>query len=83
MPYITKQNRDKYEYLLNLIPKDLSDGELNFLISSIIKKQLENGYNYQKLNSIIGVFECAKTEFYIRVITPYETEKIEINGKLY
>lgn len=89
MPYIQKEKR---EYLDNLIKdifkEQLNVGELNYLISRIIKnlieqKQENSDFNYQFCNGIIGVLECAKIEFYNRVVTPYENKKIEENGKLY
>jgi hypothetical protein len=34
------------------------------------------------MNDIIGVLEAAKTEFYRRIIAPYEDIKIQDNGDM-
>lgn len=38
------------------------------------------GRSYTVFNSIIGVFESAKLEFYRRRVASYEDEKIQENG---
>ncbi len=38
---------------------------------------------YSKINSLIGVLECAKLELYRRVAAPYENDKIDENGDVY
>lgn len=89
MPYIQKEKREYLDNLIkDLFKEQLNVGELNYLISRIIKnameqKQENSEFNYQFCNSIIGVLECAKIEFYNRVVTPYENKKIDENGKLY
>ena len=56
-------------------------GDLNFLLSTAIARYLEiNGKNYQNCNDIMGMFESCKSEFYRRIVAPYEDEKIEENG---
>lgn len=91
MPYINTDRRkeldSKMSHLLN-IAGDLSDGELNYVISNILNhhiesKRAQNNFNYALCNKLIGVLECAKIELYNRVITPYENNKIKENGKLY
>ena len=59
-------------------------GELNYIISRLIKNLMDkNPVNYNFCNTIIGVLECAKQEFYNRVVTPYESVKIHENGDVY
>lgn len=89
MPYI-KQDRREYldKKIEDLFDEELSFGDLNYIISRIVKNLMERAkklgkFNYDFCNSIIGTLECAKQEFYHRVVTPYETVKIHENGDLY
>ncbi len=61
--------------------EDDKDGELNYLISSIIHRAYKS--KYKDLNAAIGVLECVKQELYRRVIAPYEDTKILENGDVY
>lgn len=84
MPYIKREERAE---LLNFSIKqlqtfDLQPGHLNFLISSLVKSQLQQKTSYNKINELIGVLECAKLEAYRRLAAPYEDEKIKENGDL-
>lgn len=81
MPYI--RDIDKYN-IENEIKTVDSAGELNYVISNICKNyMIHKGTCYQTLNEIIGVLECAKQEFYRRIVVPYEDIKIEENGDIY
>ena len=91
MPYIKQQRRDELDDKMSLLLSDagdLTDGELNYIISNLLKQHLKqkkekNQFNYSACNTIMGVLECAKIEFYNRVVTPYENIKINENGGLY
>jgi len=77
MPYIKKEDRDNLTSPNNV-------GELNYMMSILAIDYLKNkGLSYSTINDIIGVFECAKNEFYRRVAVPYEEEKIKTNGDIY
>lgn len=79
MPYIEHKYKEKFSQLLNLYPS--SPGELNYVITTICQNYLlGRGVNYAEINSVIGVLECSKLEAYRRIATPYEEEKIELNG---
>lgn len=88
MPYI-KQNRrdeiitfDTHSHILSTqAPR--TAGELNYLITEIIKVYFSGTKNYQAINDIIGALEGAKLEFYRRVVAPYENTKILENGDVY
>lgn len=87
MPYIPEDKRKelngKMKDILN-IAYDLSEGELNYIISNLINTHLEgNDINYSLLNGMIGVLESAKLELYNRMVGLYETQKIIENGGLY
>lgn len=80
MPYIHKS--DRYRWDDPLIPRHA--GELNFAITTLCNKYLRaNSLSYGEINTIIGVLECAKQEFYRRIAVPYENIKIKENGDVY
>ena len=54
---------------------------MNYLISTLMNAFYER--NYADLNAAIGVLECAKMEFYRRVVAPYEDTKIKANGDVF
>jgi hypothetical protein len=79
------EDRPKYEKslskLINLLkeqPVDSIDGELNYIITRILKEAYP--LRYFNINRAIGVLECCKLEYYRRVAAPYEDTKIEQNG---
>lgn len=76
MPYIKKELRDKYP------PENA--GELNYIITRIIKRYLKvKGVSYQTMNDIVGALDNAKDEFRRRIQHPYEDKKIQLNGDVY
>lgn len=85
MPYIKQKARKKWKEIIdeiieNLKPLDVTeiDGELNYLVTSILKKAYPPRYfNY---NRAIGLLECIKQEFYRRDVAPYENLKKDENG---
>lgn len=60
-------------------------GELNYVITDLLMKALEDGggVSYTRINALVGVLECAKMELYRRVAAPYEDKKKEENGDVY
>lgn len=88
MPYIKKQEREKFAKVLQEFSElqkntNLSSGDMNYLLTSILLEfSKKNQVNYAKYNEIIGVLECCKLEFYRKIITPYEKQKISENGSL-
>jgi hypothetical protein len=91
MPYINQSLRTKLDNKMKDLLSDsgnLSCGELNYIISNLLnehleQKKIDNTFNYSACNSIVGVLECAKLEFYNKLVTPYENIKIAENGELY
>lgn len=80
MPYITEDARGAIQQGL---PAETA-GDLNYLLTILVKDYLDRkGKNYQNINEVIGVLECAKLELYRRVASPYEDSKIEENGDVY
>lgn len=86
MPYIEQERRDKFEKVINELLSaninDLSSGDINYIISSLIWKLFENNRSYSAINQIVGIIECVKLEFYRRLAAPYEDEKIVKNGDI-
>lgn len=89
MPYIKLSNRNKWGGVVEIRFRDILEkegitpGELNYLITKLCHYYVEHkGKNYTHLNDVVGVLECAKQEFYRKIVTPYEEEKIEENGDL-
>jgi hypothetical protein len=80
MPYI-KDNRREYLWQEKL-PE--TGGDLNYIITRLCKEFLDNlGENYERINQVIGALECAKQEFYRRIVSPYEDKKIKENGDVF
>jgi len=85
MPYIKSENRKKYEKvlrelvdILKALPPEEVDGELNFVVTKILKTVYP--LRYYHVNKAIGVLECIKLEFYRRIAAPYEDTKIRESG---
>jgi hypothetical protein len=65
-----------------LSSKIQTSGELNYVITRLLLDRASQP-NYERLNSLMGVLECAKQEFYRRAVAPYENIKIKENGDVY
>jgi hypothetical protein len=79
MPYIKQKVREEIGERW-----PLNSGELNYAITILLIDYFKrNGGRYQQINDVIGALEGAKLEFYRRVATPYEDEKIIENGDVY
>jgi hypothetical protein len=78
MPYVTKERRKE---LLTVLPD--GPGDLNYLISDMLYEYWLGHKNYRGINDIIGALECAKIEFYRRIVAEYEDAKIKENGDVY
>jgi hypothetical protein len=85
MPYIPKQDRDKFEKLIKesveaLYKHGYAAGSINYYFSSILWKILNINKTYSSANTLIGVLEAIKLEIYRRQIAPYEDLKLAENG---
>ena len=59
-------------------------GELNYTITQLCETyRFKHKTSYATFNDIIGALECAKQEYYRRMIAPYEDTKIIENGDVY
>ena len=99
MPYISQEDRDELEEKLDALIKKILNmfvvgnsyhrgaGTINYVITKILDKTLVHQWDdevrYHKINTAIGVLECAKLELYRRVAANYEDKAIDINGDVY
>lgn len=84
MPYINAASRAKFadDPPLKNLPNNA--GELNYLITCMLIDYVNNhGKSYAVINEAVGALECAKLEFYRRLVAPYEDKKIADNGDVY
>ena len=85
MPYIDQDSRNALDPNMVLLSENINTtGQLNYCITKLCINFLKRStINYVSLNEIPGVLECAKLEFYNRMIMPYEIRKQAINGDVY
>jgi len=81
MPYINKDDRPKFESAEEAMGQIKTVGELNYFVTRTCLNYLKNnGFNYQKINDILGVLSAVGFEFYRRLFGFYEDMKIMENG---
>lgn len=78
MPYIKMEER-----MPQFDAVAINSGQLNYQITRILQRYLEQEFSYARINDVLGALEGAKLEFYRRVVVPYENKKIEQNGDVY
>jgi hypothetical protein len=84
MPYVKQEARNRLDfYLGDKLPKFKNAGELNYFLTKIVTQYFRYTSNYQAIAEVTGVLENVKQEFYRRVASPYENEKIRENGDVY
>lgn len=89
MPYIKQRRRERFEIPIQKLADDLlmlpeeTAGNLNYVISSLLYRIWQRHAKYEMANRLVGVLECAKLEFYRRVISKYEDQKTESNGDVF
>lgn len=80
MPYIEQEARRR----LGVTREAHSAGELNYLLTGVALDYCDRqGYSYNTFNEVVGALECAKQEFYRKIVVPYEDVKCEQNGDVY
>ena len=81
MPYITPTKRmsiDRGDCALE------TAGELNYVITRLLDLWIaDHGLTYDRINTCIGVLECAKLELYRKIAAAYEDKKCAENGEVY
>lgn len=85
MPYIAKNAREAHAN--GAAPA--TPGELNYAITMLVDNYVKThtkfgeAPSYSLLNEVIGVLECAKQEYYRRVVSYYEDRKIRENADVF
>jgi hypothetical protein len=90
MPYIRKDDRERLDSTIDSLivainsngEPAVGDGDVNYAITRIID-YFYNKPSYAIMARGIMTLECAKQEFYRKVIAPYEDEKAKKNGEVY
>ncbi len=82
MPYIKPTDRPIFDNIISQIDLfELNVGDINYFVTKLLIEYINvHGENYENYNSLIGVLECIKQEFYRKNIAPYEDVKIKQNG---
>ena len=82
MPYIKPVRKEVLQPLVDQLARRCYDaGDFTYVIYALATKMLNDlGKNYKNLSGVVGCMECAKTEFYRRIVAPYEDQKIKENG---
>ncbi len=92
MPYINKEDREKYDPVIDILCHDLNGlkdndkiaGELNYVLFRLAKSlcsyECGGRRNYARMAVVSSALSEAQAEFRRRIMAPYEDEKIEIAG---
>lgn len=90
-PYILPSQRDKLDWAIDEVitllrekSDDEIEGSLNYTLSRIGAGAMKphTGWRYRYLNRLYGTYQSVATEFYRRVIAPYEDRAILENGDI-
>ena len=81
MPYIADKDRLDIDCYVNRLELE-TPGELNYAITRMIDNYIIDlgKLSYSRGNEVVGVLECAKLEFYRKILAPYEDKKLSENG---
>lgn len=87
MPYIPKERRRAVDAQLGELCKaldaiDASEGDLNYVVSTLVNAWLPVAPRYADYNAAVGILECAKLELYRTAIGPYESAAQVQHGPL-
>lgn len=85
MPYIKKEDRERYNKYIRPLSEELSrsesrEGDLNYVITKLVKDLY--GQSYSEYNEAIGVLEACKLELYRTQVGPYEEGKRKERGDI-
>jgi hypothetical protein len=91
MPYIKKENRERWQPVIAEFKRVIQDtsnstpiGEINYLITQLLLEYAKSEtICYTTFNSIIGVLANIQQEFYRRAVVPYEETKKTEHGDVF
>ena len=79
MPYISKTDREE----LN-VRRPNNPGELQYIMAMMFAHYInDHGKRYQTMNDVMGALAGAHSEFYRKIVIPFEDNKIAENGGIY
>jgi len=87
-PYIKQEERKRFEWVIDNLVALLEEnpeavaGNLNFVITSVLKRLIAKNRRYKTMNDLIGALECIKLELYRKVCAEYEDLKESENGSV-
>lgn len=83
MPYITKDKRERLEWIVQNLASELKSigikGNLNYVLYKLAKDICQN---YSDFSDFEGDCQQSLKEIYRRLESKYEDEKIKINGDI-
>ncbi|MFO7728791.1 MAG: hypothetical protein R6X11_10745 [Desulfonatronovibrio sp.] len=84
MPYIKQDRRSVFDGMLQELAENVqNEGELNYCIYKLSRLIIKRtGKSYANLSMCSSAMEHAKLEWYRKVLSPYEDEKIRENGDI-
>ena len=86
MPYITGPRREAFSLARNTLKTTRIDGigELVYLFCYMADLYVgQHITNFELLNSVVGAFESAKSEYIRNMLVPYEQNKQSTNGDVW
>lgn len=85
MPYISPDKRTRLDDVVHQLEaaRQLSAGELNYLITKLLLAWLPAEPNYAQYSMARGVLYDVAEELYRRLVVPFEDAKKEQNGDVY
>ena len=84
MPYILKGRRNEIDYAMVGAVEIENVGELTYAITLLLWNFYNhNGGRFQQIAEIEGALGCASKEFYRRIASVYEQNKMNENGDVY
>ena len=86
MPYIQGWRREQLDRRAGVIAGNIagSIGELTYVLTKAAVDYLDGvDLTFAEASAVVAAFECAKLEFYRRVLVPYEEQKRALNGDVY
>ena len=84
MPYIRQSRRKSLDPDIDALVKKVdTDGELNYIITTLLLKSRLSLLSYLDIERVMGLLECVKMEIYRRLAGPYEDSKSEESGDVF
>lgn len=84
MPYVEDDKKIKVDLAIHDLVSNIkfySVGQINYALSKILIAY--DPQHYLDHNTLIGLLECVKLEYWRRMVVPYEEKKRQINGDIF